>query len=359
MTETVPTQTESSSTSTTSSSIKLVSCGLASGLICSFVFNPWDRALFLSVIHHRPFTHADNFRAPFDGVLQSIAQRALSSGLYFPLEEIFEQHIREVSSSLSRPQSSSLSSSTTSSLKTLAAGMCAGAVNALLLNPLSSIKYHMWTEGDNGSRHRKSMLSTASEMLQKGGLRLFFIGTAATVGRDAVFGMCFAGARHELPKIVGWKGRTDGNKKVMFLLDFVAASAATALSSPFNYVRNIHYSMPAGHGVAIPSHVQILRNLWLEGNSPLLSSFTFPLHFPPSFSPLIIMRILNISLHCTPLQPHKHTLYQVNNNRPRGCACSIWAANCGLGGAQHAWAAGWAWPVSSIRCAKRFVKLDS
>jgi hypothetical protein len=124
----------------------------------------------------------------------------------------------------------------------------------------------MWTEGDNGrGRERKSMFSTSSEMLRKGGLRLFFIGTAATVCRDAVFGMCFAGARHELPKIFGWKGRTDNKKSRMFLLDFVAASGATALSSPFNYVRNIHYSMPAGHALTIPSHAQILRNLWFEG----------------------------------------------------------------------------------------------
>lgn len=248
----------SSSTTSSSSSAKLVGCGLGSGLICSFVFNPWDRALFLSVIHHRPFMHADNFRAPFDGVWQSIAQKALSSGLYFPLEEIFELQIRNLFSSSS--------SSTASSLQTLAAGMCAGTVNALLLNPLSSIKYHMWTKNDNGGmKDRKSMLSTSSEMLRKGGLRLFFIGTAATVCRDAVFGMCFAGARHELPKIWGWKGRTDDNKSHMFVLDFVAASAATALSSPFNYVRNIHYSMPVEHGAAIPSHAQILRNLWSEG----------------------------------------------------------------------------------------------
>ena len=233
---------------------KLLLCGLISGLTCSFVFNPWDRALFLSVTYHRPFMHIENFRSPMEGVFQSITQRALSSGMYFPLEEIFERRLRESSAP------------TSAGLQVLVAGMCAGAINALVLNPLSSIKYHMWSSTTEG--HMKmGMWMTAQDMLVKGGVRPFFIGTAATIYRDVIFGMCFAGCRHELLPYLANKETKGGKKRPEksrqpFMLDFVSASVATAASSPFNYVRNVHYAVPSGQ--TAETHVKILTDLWRE-----------------------------------------------------------------------------------------------
>jgi hypothetical protein len=53
------------------------------------VFNPYDRALFLSMRDHRRFLSWDNFRTPYQGLMQSIAIRAISGGLWFPLEHFF------------------------------------------------------------------------------------------------------------------------------------------------------------------------------------------------------------------------------------------------------------------------------
>jgi hypothetical protein len=60
------------------------------------VFNPWDRALYLSVKHYRPFLDKLNFVRPFSGVLQTLTYRAISSGLYFPLEELFSKKLEPI-----------------------------------------------------------------------------------------------------------------------------------------------------------------------------------------------------------------------------------------------------------------------
>ena len=63
-----------------------VACGLTAGGIQAALFNPWDRALYLSVIHKRKFLCAANFASPYQGFGQSMVLRMVSSGLYFPLE---------------------------------------------------------------------------------------------------------------------------------------------------------------------------------------------------------------------------------------------------------------------------------
>jgi len=68
-------------------------CGFASGLVQAGLFNPWDRALYLSVKFERKFLHPLNFVEPWKGVLQTLIQRAISAGFYFPLEDIFRRFV--------------------------------------------------------------------------------------------------------------------------------------------------------------------------------------------------------------------------------------------------------------------------
>lgn len=112
--------------------IKLLNCGIFSGLIQAGVFNPWDRALYLSVMHHRPFLRAENFVNPMAGVMQTITQRAISSGLYFPLEDIFSEWLTKQNMNIEKPHSQRTIN--------FVAGLLAGSINGLILNPLSSVK---------------------------------------------------------------------------------------------------------------------------------------------------------------------------------------------------------------------------
>ena len=74
--------------------------------------------------------HPKNFENPMQGMFQTLFQRAMSSGLYFPLEDIFRHKIN----------SEFGTSNEYRSLRNFAAGTCAGMVNAILMNPASSVK---------------------------------------------------------------------------------------------------------------------------------------------------------------------------------------------------------------------------
>lgn len=113
---------------------KLLNCGIISGLIQAAVFNPWDRALYLSVMNHRPFLRAENFVNPMAGVMQTITQRAISSGLYFPLEDIFSEMI---SKHYNEPDNTGMQRTIR-----FVAGLLAGSTNGIVLNPFSSVKVH-------------------------------------------------------------------------------------------------------------------------------------------------------------------------------------------------------------------------
>jgi hypothetical protein len=119
-------------TSNFSKNAKLLNCGIVSGLAQAAVFNPWDRALYLSVMHHRPFLRAENFKNPMAGVLQTITQRALSSGLYFPLEDIFAETLTKLNKETENANKQRFIH--------FIAGLLAGSTNGLLLNPFSSVK---------------------------------------------------------------------------------------------------------------------------------------------------------------------------------------------------------------------------
>ena len=114
------------------------------------LFNPWDRALYLSVKERRPFLHHENWRQPYQGFLQAIVVRTLSAGLYFPLEDMF---LPIVSKTFGASSSSNIDDSddlqiegkyTHNFLSVFIAGNIAGALNGVILNPINAIKYHTW-----------------------------------------------------------------------------------------------------------------------------------------------------------------------------------------------------------------------
>jgi hypothetical protein len=170
-------------------SLELLSCGVISGFLQAGLFNPWDRALYLSVKENRPFLSLINFEHPRAGVMHTIAQRAIRTGLYFPLEEMYAYKLVEGfgNSDGRRPWIA------------LASGLLAGSTNGLIMNPISSVKYHYWgAETLLMEGKEANFWSTAKDMLAKGGVRIFFVGSMATISRDLVFGGAYALLRHEL-----------------------------------------------------------------------------------------------------------------------------------------------------------------
>ena len=239
-----------------------------SGLIVSFSLNFWDRALYLSVINERRFLDFRNFRRPFHGVTQSLCQRAISHGLYFPLEHIFHSafsdsmHFGHNTSSILGGTYLYLRLKSVKICNISTLGTCAGTVNALILNPISAIKYTVWTKD-----RKTSWINQVSTMHRKGGFHQFTKGVYATMARDITFGAIFSLLRRSGRQRYMDNTHNDNTKVTIpysanLLIDGSSAFVATVCSSPFNYVRNMQYEKATK---SIPPMIAILRDLYHTG----------------------------------------------------------------------------------------------
>jgi len=246
MTERKTTEPESSSAS--ANNAKLVYCGLVSGVLQAGVFSPWDRALYLSLIEDRPFLHRLNFRHPWAGVLTNLVQRTMSGGLYFPLEDIFRGILGD------RMQESRAK---------FCAGMLAGGLNGIILNPASTVRYRMW--GAPKSEYDRGFMAVARTMHREAGLRIFLTGTMATLYRDLLFGGVYGYLRYALCARGGSDTADPGvppapiSSSQRYVINMFSAAIATFLSSPMNYVRNMQYASPSDRR---PGAVKLLAELW-------------------------------------------------------------------------------------------------
>jgi hypothetical protein len=222
--------------------------GLLTGAICSGLFNPWDRALYLSVVNKRPFLSFENFTNPYHGLSQAVVQRAFLGGLYFVIQGQLKSYLHPYLRS---------NIGMTEPAAQFCIGLIAGSANGVLTNGISAAKYHTW--GDEG----RTFFSSVYDMWTNGGYKPFIKGTAATVSRDAVFGSTYEVLRHLM--YAQAKKFNDDAPQTKFLCDSLAAGTATIASGPFNYVRSMQYATPPNQ--QSPSLSKVLKDVWLESNN--------------------------------------------------------------------------------------------
>lgn len=232
-----------------------IGCGLVAGMLQAALFSPYDRALYLSMANRTPFLSVENFRNPFVGLWQSIGGRALSGGLYFPLEQFFFQqfHVsRDYCYTNKTDQNSSpIYDNHNSKLRNFLSGTCAGALNAVIINPLSAIKYKTWSR-----MYNRGMFEEAFGMLRKGGSSVFYRGLTSTLLRDISFGGCYTFIRLQLQ----WNLSLPHEHQ--WMANLVAAALATIVSGPFNLARNVQYSTKSAD--IAPTTGQVLKDLLQE-----------------------------------------------------------------------------------------------
>ena len=211
--------------------------GILVGTVSAGLFNPWDRALYLSVINDRTFLHQTNWTTPYQGFWQTVWQRTLSGGLYFTLQAQFRARLQ-----------SWFKDSPTKRGENFCVGLSAGLINGMILNQLATVKYYAWR------RNEPSFSSAASRMLRKGGLSPFFKGIRMTAVRDVVFGCTYEVVRgYGRDTVLRFRGSrsNDGSSSnpssssLIFWADMTSAGLATVVSGPFNYVRNLQYASPS------------------------------------------------------------------------------------------------------------------
>lgn len=207
-------------------------CGITAGILQAGLFNPFDRALYLSITKEVPFLRAENFRNPYSGFMQSVGHRALSSGLYYPLENFFCSLLVSSHSDLTQQQYKSTSTiQLHPAFANFLAGTLAGSANALIVNPVTTIKYKSW-----GREVNRGMMKESMEMFRKGGLRPFGNGLVPTVLRDLCFGGTYTFLRLELQYLFQL------TSEQQWAANMASAAMATIVSAPFNLVRNVQYA---------------------------------------------------------------------------------------------------------------------
>lgn len=207
--------------------------GFASGIVVTGLLNPWDRALYLSIINNRNFLKKENFSRPYQGLLQTLLARSISSGLYFPLEQMTRLKLNELPVS--------------QNAKNIAGGCIVGAVTAVILNPLNFVKYHGWSTSDTSR-----FIGSSKNISRNAGPLGFYRGCYSALLRDMIFGATFSGLRNQ--------NMPSSDEKVRrFLVNAASCFVATALSSPMNYSRNFQYASCTKD--TCPSILTILRAL--------------------------------------------------------------------------------------------------
>lgn len=223
-----------------------MSAGALSGLTQTFLFSPWDRALYLSMKDNVAFLDRRNWVEPFRGCTQALAHRTCTTGMWRPLLDVMLPPARRLVGPGQEPTAR------------LLAGNGAGVVNGLALNWISAAKYQMWTNEGN-------FWETVARMWRQGGVRPFVRGLTPTVGRDAVFGGVFMSCRHWLATVClgDPDGRADSGSRVGEVAVTVTAGAmATVASGPLNYARNMQYATPASEQSRTTA--SLIRELFAE-----------------------------------------------------------------------------------------------
>jgi hypothetical protein len=220
--------------------------GIGVGISLTGAFNPFDRALYLMILHNRPFLSRQNFIKPWEGFSQAVVVRTFSGGMFYPVFDVWLDIT-------SRAFANGGVDCSTPQLGSVLAGQLTGVTNAVLVNPMNAIKYHMWSKDGHPAR------CTIQDMWHKHGLAAFAIGMRVTVMRDAVFGGVYAGSREVLQK----SERIGPHSN--FVMNLCAASLATGLASPWNYARNMQFASLSDSGCYCQPTVRMaLRELWDE-----------------------------------------------------------------------------------------------
>lgn len=199
--------------------------GLGAGLIHAVLYNPYDRALYLSIKHSIKFLDRRNWSHPFQGLNSSLFHRTMSGGLYFSVQSIISRYTNN----------------------SLYIGLTGGVINAMILNPIAVIKYNCWSM--KNFTFKQSIL----DLYKNNGLKVFSKGMTSTMIRDIVFCCVYEVYR---------------NKKSKNIIDEIynlgVGITATALASPFNHVRNIKYATPSN--IRCKTDVVILYELMKNRN---------------------------------------------------------------------------------------------
>jgi hypothetical protein len=168
---------------------------IAVGITQAFIFSPIDKAIYNSIINNSKLFKRENWIKPFAGASNSIYTRIITSGLYFYLIDY------------------------TKDMNVYQSAMTVSAATAITLNPLNVVRYKSYY---NNISTYNSLIS----IYRKHGLKFCMIGMETQIMRDFIFNVIYI------------SNKKDNND---FIHNCGVICAASIISSPFHYYRNIKY----------------------------------------------------------------------------------------------------------------------
>ena len=165
------------------------------GIFQAVAFNPLDKAIYNSIIYNNALLSRKNWVKPFAGTSNGIYSRIITGGIYFYLLDY------------------------TKNMELFQSALTVSLTTSLILNPLNVIKYRSYS--DNMTTYNSLIFN-----YKKFGLRFASIGLNSLITRDFIFNCIYL------------KYKKNNNELIH---NCSIICAASIISSPFHYMRNMKY----------------------------------------------------------------------------------------------------------------------
>lgn len=169
--------------------------GVSTGIISAIIFNPIDKAIYISTTKNLSFFNKEVWSRFYAGTLNTIATRLITTGLYF-----------------------SFLDSLSTKYSPLQTAVATSLVCNSLTSPIQLVKFHSWY-------NNVSLKDSISLIFKKHGIRGFGIGFVPIVLRDICFNYSYISFR----------------KKDEHLYNLGVITASLIAVSPLNLIKNKKY----------------------------------------------------------------------------------------------------------------------
>jgi hypothetical protein len=193
--------------------------GGVTGASITVLMNAYDRAMYLHVVHQRHFLNPRNWTNPTHGMSMALISRTVNFGFYHSSVDI----IRKKYDERGYPKQ----------CKSIATGVITGTMTSMIRNPFNVIKFSQWNNHKNVDKEIKHIVG---DIHNNYSYRWMIRGYGAIWMRDVITSTTYVQLRSMLIDDCD-----RDNPLLNVTTSFVSAAVGTALSSPFNYLKNIRY----------------------------------------------------------------------------------------------------------------------
>lgn len=170
---------------------------IAVGISQAFIFNPIDKAIYTSIIKNNSIFNKVNWISPFSGATNGIIIKIMTGGIYF--------YLIDYTKSLN--------------MNIFQSSLAISSITALILNPFNAVRFNSFIDNS-------SVFNSIKKVYEKHKFKVLRTGIEAFILRDFIFNMIYI---------------SNKNDKASPIYNCSIICAASVISSPFHYLRNIKY----------------------------------------------------------------------------------------------------------------------